>query len=290
MKKKIFLGVIFSIITIALVFSYQYVVDGLEGETTETVEQSVNTDNVDTNNDVYDRFEGMTTRNDDKGVPVLCYHSVADDESTNGPITLSKSKLRQHLSVLKEEGYVTLTIGELEDYLHNNKPIPEKSVVLTFDDGYKDNYVNAFPILKEFNMKATFFVITDYSLNGNNDRFINEKEIKELSDWGIDIQSHTVSHTELATLSFDKQVDELKKSKEKLEGITSKKVNATAYPVGSYNDDTFKALDEAGYKMGFTIERGLADRNDNKGKLNRICVDYTYGSKDIKKVLTKFKN
>lgn len=239
--------------------------------------------------DTVDPFEGLNLRNDNSGVPILCYHSIADDASTNGPITLSKDKFKEHLQLISDEGYTTLTISQLNNYILNNKAIPEKSVVITFDDGYMNNYTNAFPLLKEFNMNATMFVISGYSITNNapHSGFMTAKEIKEMSDYGIDIQSHTVSHFELATLPYEQQLKELTDSKITIEKLTGKPVNSIAYPLGSYNEDSKKACLDAGYSMAFTIKRGYANRDDNQFELNRICIDYTYSPRHIRKVLTK---
>lgn len=230
-----------------------------------------------------DPFKGIPVINDNRGVPVICYHSINEDPSGKSPIIISKEKLRENLQTIKNDGYTTLTMAELNDYLFNDKPIPEKSVVITFDDGYMDNYTNAFPILKEFNMNATIFVISDYLTRG--EPYLTPKEVKEMSDYGIDIESHTVSHVKLSTLSYEDQLKELKDSKEAIENITGKPIISIAYPEGKFNEDTKKATIEAGYSMGFTIDRGYADRSDNAAQLNRICVDYTYKPKDIEKVL-----
>lgn len=227
-------------------------------------------------------FEGIPVINDNRGVPIICYHSINKDPSIKNPIIISEQKLRQHLQTIKDCGYTTLTMSQLNNYLVEDKPIPEKSVVITFDDGYIDNYTNAFPILKEFNMNATIFVISSYS---DGVSYMTPNQVKEMSDYGIDIESHTVSHNKLSTLSYEEQLKELKNSKEAIEKITSKPVISIAYPEGKYNEDTKKAVLEAGYSMGFTIERGYADRSDNIAQLNRICVDYTYKPSDIKKIL-----
>lgn len=224
----------------------------------------------------------ITAKDDNKGVPVLCFHSISDDSKTKSSIVIPKDKLKQDLQAVKDYGYTTLTMAQLNDYLFNNKPIPKKSVVISFDDGYKDNYTNAFPILKELNMNATIFVISSY-LDGQ--VYMTPDEVKELSNYGIDIESHTVDHKQLSTLSYDEQYKELKDSKDSLEKLIGKPVTAIAYPEGKYNDDTQKAAVEAGYSMGFTIERGYADRDDSRVLLNRICIDYTYKPSDIKKVL-----
>ena len=233
-----------------------------------------------------DPFEGLTLINDNRGVPVLCYHSIGDDPTGKNPIIISKEKLRQDLQTIKNLGYTTLTLSQLNDYIFNDKAIPEKSVVITFDDGYKDNYTNAFPILKELNMNATIFVVSSL-INGETS--MTSQQIKEMSDYGIDIESHTVSHKRLSEMSYNEQLEELSKSKKEIEEITGKSVIAAAYPEGMYNDDTKSAVENAGYKMGFTIEHGYADRDDNFSMLNRICIDYTFNWNNINYIINNIK-
>lgn len=228
------------------------------------------------------RFNGVPVINDNRGVPVICYHYIGEDPTGKSPLIISEEKFKEHLKTIKDNGYITLTMEELNDYLFKNEPIPEKSVVITFDDGSIDNYTKAFPILKEFNVKATMYVISDYI---NRSGYLTSEQIKEMSDYGIDIESHTVSHRRLSTLSYEEQLKELKDSKEAIQNLTGKPVIAIAYPEGKYNEDTKKATIEAGYSMGFTVDRGYADRSDNAAELNRICVDYTYKAKHIEKIL-----
>lgn len=238
------------------------------------------------NNDVIDddivenRFEGLALIDDNRGVPVLYYHSI--DPSEENEVILSPDKLRAQLQYIKSSGYTTLTISELNGYILNNTPIPEKSIVITFDDGYKDNYTNAFPILKELNMKATIFVITSVIDDGY---YLSKEEIKELSDYGIDIQSHTSKHLHLDTLSFNEQLEELKTSKEVLEGITNKPIISVAYPYGDFNEDTLKASIEAGYSLGFSTNRGFSKPNTSRMALNRIYVSSTYSMDTFKERL-----
>ena len=223
-------------------------------------------------------------RDDKIKIPVICYHSINKDPSGKSPIIISPEKFRQHLKAIKDNGYTTLTMTQFNDYILGDKPIPEKSVLLTFDDGYMDNYTNAFPILKEFNMNATIFVISSY-LDGK--EYMSPSNVKEMSDYGIDIESHTVSHLRLSELSYEQQLNELKNSKDALEKLTNKPVVSIAYPEGKYNEDTTKAVKEAGYSMGFTIDRGYVGVGDDTVKLNRLCVDYTYKPYNIEKILNK---
>lgn len=252
----------------------------------EIVKETQNENNGQTIKSDSGEFANSILINDNRGVPVICYHSITEDKSKRGPIVIPKEIFKDQLKTIKDQGYITLTMAQLSAYLYENKPIPEKSVVITFDDGYKDNYTEAFPILKELNMTGTIFVISSFI---DRDGCLSKDEIKEMSDYGIDIESHTVSHNKLSSMSYEVQLRELKDSKQTIESITNKPVIAIAYPEGKYNNNTKKAVSEAGYTMGFTIERGYADRKDNPAQLNRICLDYTYKPSNILNVLKKLR-
>ena len=145
-----------------------------------------------------------------------------------------------------------------------------------------NNYTEAFPMLKELNMTATIFCVGN-SLDGS--YYLSEEAIKEMSDYGIDIESHTVNHVHLDTMSYDEQLLELKNSKNILEKITGKEVLSLAYPFGDYNDNTIKAAKDAGYKMGFTTKLGLSDRTDDIYKLDRIYISSSYDMNTFKNLL-----
>lgn len=232
-------------------------------------------------NESKNSFDNVEVTTNDVGVTVLGYHSIGEKFEDN-PLVVSKELFREHLQSIKDEGYTTITLHELYNYLYKGEPIPVKSVVITFDDGYMDNYTNAFPILKEFSMNATIFIISDF-LDGNN--YMLPSQVKEMSDYGIDIQGHTVTHPELATLTYEEQLKQVKDSKYKIEDITMKEVNFIAYPYGSYNQDTIKVVEESGYDMAFTVKKGQANKSSNKYEIDRILIDYTYNATYIKKAL-----
>lgn len=222
--------------------------------------------------------------NDNRGVPVLYYHSVL--ESADNEVIITPENLKKQLQYIKDQGYTTLTIAQLKNYLLNNSSIPEKSIVITFDDGYMDNYYNAFPILKDLDMKATIFCITS-NLDGS--YYLSKDAIREMSNYGIDIESHTVNHAKLDSLTYDEQLKELQESKKNLEEITGKEVDSIAYPFGNFNDDSIKASKAAGYTLGFTTNRGLSDRADNPLKLDRIYISSNYDMNTFKEVLSETK-
>lgn len=107
-------------------------------------------------------------------------------------------QFKTQMKYIKDNGYTTLTPKQLYNFFVENKPIPKKSVVITFDDGYLDNYKYAYPILKEFNLKATIFVIAS-NIDKDN-RCMTSKQLKELQNNGIDIESHTFNHEELISI------------------------------------------------------------------------------------------
>ena len=215
------------------------------------------------------RFEGIETTSEDMNIPVLCYHDVTPNNPNNNELLVNPNKFKEQLQYLKDNNYTPITLDELYSYLRENKPLPKKPVVITLDDGYKGNYEYAYPLLKEFNFPATIFVISNYV--GAKDYMTNE-ELKEMSDNGIEIESHTFKHDDLSTLDENKQFETFKSSKEALEKITGKPVDYVAYPFGRYNEETRVAAKKAGYKLGFNLNGNFADRKDNDFNIDRVYV------------------
>ena len=211
------------------------------------------------------------TTSDNINIPVLYYHSI--NSTVSNEVILSPDTLRQQLQYVKDSGYTTITMSQFNDYIKGKGKLPKKSILITFDDGYMDNYANAYPILKELNMTATIFVISSGIDDGY---YLSSAQIKEMSDYGIDIESHTVNHVHLNTLSYQAQVDELTKSKTKLESITGKPVTAIAYPFGDYTADTKKATKESGYSLGFTTDTGFDNKQSDSFTLKRLYISSAF--------------
>lgn len=188
------------------------------------------------------------------------------------------------MQYLKDNKYTTLSLDEFYNFLVNNNPVPNKSVIITFDDGYKDNYKNAFPILKEFSFKATIFVITS-TIDKEKD-FLTSNELKEMSSCNIGIESHTVNHDNLNSLDYDAQIKTLKDSKEFLEKILGKEVKYIAYPYGKWNENTLKAVKSAGYNMAFTTIGGWSNKDQGLYTLNRVYVSNNHNMDEFKRRLT----
>ncbi len=210
----------------------------------------------------------LNLKHNDKGIPVLMYHSIGYEKGNT--VRLPKEKFKAQMKYLKDKGYVTLSLDQAYDFFVSNKSVPEKALVLTFDDGYLDNYVEAFPILKELDFKATIFIITD--LVGKVPGYMNIEQLKELQANKIDIESHTVFHENLKQLSYEKQLKTLKESKYFLEKSLNKKIQYLAYPYGEYTKETLKAVKETGYKMAFTTAGRWSDKVDGVLTLDRVFI------------------
>lgn len=212
--------------------------------------------------------EPAPTKSNNEGIPVLMYHSVMYEKGNE--LRIPKEKFYEQMKYLKDNGYTTLTLDELYDFLVNSKPVPDKSIVITLDDGYVDNYTNAYPVLKEFGFKATIFVIT--CTVDTDSSYLTSGELKELEANGIQIEGHTVKHDELNKLPYSAQLKTLTDSKKFLDNLLNKDVKYMAYPFGNYNADTIKAAKEAGYKMIFTTMAGWANKKDGIMTLNRVYI------------------
>lgn len=280
--------VVFSIFVLFKLNNKSASIDSNSTKVSETETTSDNSKDLTYSSSSEDRFEGVKLTSEDIGIPVLYYHSVLPDSEVAAPneVTISPEKLKEELQLVKDLGYTTLTLSELNNYLNNNMEIPEKSIVITFDDGYTDNYIHAFPILKELEMKATIFMIASQVDSGY---YMSQDQLKDMSNYGIDIGSHTDNHVYLDKLSYNEQLKEMKDSKEKLEKILGKEVISIAYPYGNYNENTKKAAEAAGYTLAFTTNKGLDKRTGNKLELNRIYVSSTYSLDTFKERLLNTK-
>ena len=183
------------------------------------------------------------------GVPpitALCYHEVTPVRESDC-MNVKPEVFRQHIREFKEAGYLFIHVGDLQKYAAGLKPLPEKTLLITFDDGYADNYNYAYPILREEQVPGTFFVVS--STIGKENR-MTATQLREMQANGMKIGSHSVNHIKLTDMST-KEIDfELRASKETLEKILEGPVCALAYPGGKVNETV---LDKAKscYEMAF---------------------------------------
>lgn len=192
-------------------------------------------------------------------VPILMYHRIAEIQGDRN--ALPKEKFEEQLSYLSANGYHTITLDALYSYYIERTPLPEKPVVLTFDDGYKDNLTDALPILKKYNMVATVFPISGWVGRENKWENFNKKptttmnwpDLKIWLEAGMKIGGHTVTHPFLTKCSGQLLTNELLNSKQLLEEQLSSSLDFICYPYGNFNAATKIAAEQAGYKMALAI-------------------------------------
>lgn len=201
------------------------------------------------------------------GVPVLNYHRI--DSGIRHSLVVPPEEFKKQMQYLHNEGYHSITLDELYDYVTKGTELPDKPVLITFDDGYIDNYQHAMPILKEYNMKATLFMISG-SVGEN--RFVGLEQLKEMQANGIDIQSHTVNHKDLRHMSLQQARDELVSSKAVLEDSMKHPVRYIAYPGGFTNKDIDTIAEESGYRMAFNVKAGNVQPGQDLFNLPRQAV------------------
>lgn len=215
-------------------------------------------------------------------IPVLMYHSITDNDKRIFKVT--KDNFYEQMKYLKDNGFSVLSMDEVYDHLKNHKSFKDKSIAITFDDGYKDNYDNAYPILKEFGINATIFVVTDYL---DSSAYLSVDEIKEMQLNNIDIESHTTNHAKLDKLTEIDRVNTLKDSKTYINEVLNKDVKYIAYPYGRCNKEVVRDAYLEGYKMSFTTKSGHATGRDDLNQLKRVMISGYMNIDRFKKIVNK---
>ncbi len=208
-------------------------------------------------------------------VPILMYHYIsplpeeADDIRVG--LTVEPDIFRAHLQYLKEQGYTTISLYDLDAALLNGMPLPSKPVILTFDDGYADHYTTAFPMLQEFGFTGTFFIITARA-DVHDPAHVSWAQIAEMAEAGMDMESHTKNHPDLRERERDFLVYQILGSLESLAAFTDRVPHMFAYPVGRYDAETLAVLTELPVWRAVTTEPGALHSSDNRLLLPRVRV------------------
>ena len=202
-------------------------------------------------------------------VPILMYHSIGVSKRNN--LLVAPDKFTKQIKHLHKAGYQTICFQTLENHWKSGKHLPAKPILLTFDDGYKDNYTIAYPILKKYKFKATIFVISNYVDDANH---LSQNQIKEMIKSGlIDIGAHTKTHPDLTTIPSEKMYREIFGSKQILTKYTGKPAIAFAYPIGRHNYEVVKATGAARYKFAVTTKPGYANAKQGWLTLHRVRIN-----------------
>ena len=202
---------------------------------------------------------------------------------------------KKQMAYLKRVGYQVVGLDDLTNSIINNSALPQKSIAITFDDGFADNYENAFPVLQEYGFPATVFVVS--RLVGRTNEWMREEGYpkRKLLDWsrlremsinGVTVGSHTAAHASLTDMDTESARHEIINSKSELEDALGKPVHFFAYPYGRVNQQVEKVVAEAGYLGACSTRSGFNSAHVSPFALRRIEV---YGTDTIWKFVLKLK-
>lgn len=215
-------------------------------------------------------------------VPVLLYHKIdflTSDVRIRGAFT-SARRFEKQIAFLKRRGYDFYTASELVAFYKNNGTFPPKAVTISFDDGWQDNYTNAFPVLRKFGAKATIFLVpscigrttAQVTADGEGARaHLSEEQIIEMSQNGIEFGSHSMNHQLFHQITAAEIETEVTESKNHIENLIQKECSVFAYPAGFFTSDAKKIIEKAGFAAAFSTIYGSNEDLDLYA-LNRIEI------------------
>ncbi|MHC0466052.1 polysaccharide deacetylase family protein [Kosakonia cowanii] len=225
---------------------------------------------------------------EDNGLPVLTYHHILhDEENTRFRHTSTTTSVRaftNQMTWLRDQGYATLSMYQLEGYVRNRMNLPARAVVITFDDGLKSVSRYAYPILRQYGFKATAFIISSriklkpQKWDPKSLQFMSVSELNGIRDV-FDVQSHThflhrvddARHPILFSRSYHNILFDFKRSRRALAQFNPH-VLYLSYPFGGYDDKAVKAANDAGFHMAVTTVRGKVKPGDNPFLLKRLYI------------------
>ncbi len=208
-----------------------------------------------------------------KRLPVLYYHAVDDNIAGLEELFVSPSEFEKQMAFLKDNHYTVITF----DQIHQFKEI-QNPVIITFDDGYENNYTQAYPILKKYGFNATIFLTTGFM---DKPLFLKKHQVEEMKGL-INFQSHAVTHPHLTDLNQEKMEFELSESKKILEALTGGEVNAFAYPFGDYNSKVL-TMTKKYYKYAVLNEGDIYREGDNLLEIKRVYIPRALDLQGFKK-------
>lgn len=220
-----------------------------------------------------------------KEVPILCYHNILEFSSTaSGDIktyTVKPTVFSAQMKALADAGYHTIMPNQLYEYLVHDAPLPDKPVMITFDDTREEQYTLGAAEMKKYGFKGVYFVMT---VAINRPKYLTKEQIKDLSDSGNVIAAHTWDHNMVTKYSGNDWNIQLNKPKAKLEEIIGKPVTYFAYPFGLWNPTVIPEIKKSGYQMAFILST-KRDANDPLYTIRRIIVSGTWSAEGMLKAM-----
>ena len=208
-------------------------------------------------------------------LPILMYHHIADPppdaDPTRRDLSVSPQAFEAQLRYLVGAGYQPITLRDLVYHLTLDVPLPEKPIILTFDDGYEDNYTNAYPLLKKYGFVGTFFIVTE-PVDKERDGYMSWAQIEIMHTNGMEIGAHSYTHLDLRGKSVDYIVWQAVGSREAIEARIQQPVRFFSYPSGGYDEQVVNVLQSANFWGAVTTETGTHQSSRQPFELRRIRV------------------
>jgi peptidoglycan/xylan/chitin deacetylase (PgdA/CDA1 family) len=209
--------------------------------------------------------------------PVFNYHHLGpmpeNADINRRAFTVTPELFEGHLKYFRDNGYQVVLVGELIEYFKTGKPLPEKAVAITFDDGYLEHYDNAFPLLKKYGVKATFFIPTGWVGTSTRGDMMSWAQIKQMSDAGMAIGSHAITHPNLQNISDEDLKRELEGSKKMIEEKIGISCDLLAYPGGNHDARVIEAVASAGYEGALSVYKIIAQAPKYIYSIRRFHAD-----------------
>lgn len=206
-----------------------------------------------------------------KGIRILMYHRVNPSRNlSNQHISVAPDAFKKQIHLLMENKWQVISLKQAVEQIKNGKIRKYRQVVITFDDGYEDNYVHAYPILKAHDLRATIFLV--YERIGKNQDFLNFNQIQEMQQFGISFGSHTLNHPDLTEIPDEEAGNEILNSRIFLEKKLGYPIDVFAYPFGRFNSIHCRFLKEADYSAAVSIAPGGNTGKENPYFLRRTEI------------------
>jgi len=203
-----------------------------------------------------------------KNLVILAYHKVNDFTTT--PLDVKTKNFDIHMNYLKKNKYNVISLEELNKNISGKVSLEQKTACITFDDGHKDNYEFAFPILKKYDYSATIFLTTSFI---GKEKFLSWEEIVEMKQKGILFGAHTVNHPRLTQIEYGNAKKEIYESKIIIEKKLGTKCSFFCYPYGDASDNIRKVVIECGFELAF-ITPPRAGIEENNFFMKRVGIYY----------------
>jgi peptidoglycan/xylan/chitin deacetylase (PgdA/CDA1 family) len=230
----------------------------------------------------------------DTGFCILMYHMIRPSATREEErFACSPKRFAAHMKFIQTRGFNMLGLGDILRYLGTNRPLPPRTVVITLDDGFRDNYEHAFSILQRYNVPATIFLASSFIDRTNTwmedcgyprREMLTWYQVRDMAANGIEFGGHTVSHSRLNELSENETRREIEDGKKQIEDQLGYPIQCFAYPYGLYNDRTPVIVHEAGYSLACSIHSGFNNPARDLYLLKRIEI---YGTDPVWKLAQK---